>query len=68
MYKHITGTGENRRPKYNFKQQPTEQLKKQSQKGHQSLPASILYPKNRAAIRTASTDTDARAITMVSSR
>lgn len=42
--------------------------KKQSQKYCQSLPASILYPKNRAAMRTASTDTDARAITMVSSR
>lgn len=34
----------------------------------QTLPASILYPKNRAAIKTASTDTDARAITIVSSR
>lgn len=37
-------------------------------KGQPTLPASILYPKNRAAIKTASTDTDARAITIVSSR
>lgn len=40
-------------------------IKKQ---GHPTLPASILYPKNRAAIKTASTDTDARTMTIVSSR
>lgn len=64
-YRHVIGTKREDKTNKTLRNSQNNNIKKQD---NQTLPASILYPKNRAAIKTANTETDARAITIVSSR